>query len=182
MGRRWRHRRRVNNIFRCVYEQLRQACQTWMFTQQHSQVWGFSPRAGVCHVLYISCFVSVLPVGTEWLVSYGVIKFFCEDGSVFCKWSVFCTTFYIPAEKISLLMSRLFTQKMWGIFVLSFLPAHSHTLLKKIQINWQKKEMKYSTTFAGIEWMKPAACSCAPEWLNEAVMLSTKNMHPWVIQ
>lgn len=40
-----------------------------------------------CRVLYMClvcvCCLSVSLVGTEWLASYSVIKFFCDDGSVF---------------------------------------------------------------------------------------------------
>lgn len=76
-----------------------------MFTQQHSQVWGFSVRAGVCYVLDIClvcvCFVSVLPVRTEWLVSYGVIKLFCEDGSVFANGVYFAQIFILLVRKLA---------------------------------------------------------------------------------
>lgn len=60
---------------------------------------------GRCYVLDIClvcvCFVSVLPVRTEWLVSYGVIKFFCEDGSVFGNGVYFAQLFIFLLRKLA---------------------------------------------------------------------------------
>lgn len=84
-------------------------------------VWGrvlaradFSP----CCVCMCVCFIHVLPLGCKCYALWSVIKSFCMRGSVSAKVVYFLLLFFfcVPAGKMSILMSMLFTPKMGGIF------------------------------------------------------------------